>query len=165
MIKYLILFGLLNCFFYAKSQKAKFSIFISAVDSITANESEFCVEVRNTSKTPRKLAIEFEQGYLYSRSDKPNGELVIEVQRKDDNEFILLPPTADIDPIYYDKDSFFLQPGQLVTDTVHLSGSSWRKRRSKGFAAGEYRIRVLFNENEKKKQRLFPSNWIYFKLD
>lgn len=142
----------------------KVSVDIELPGPVDAKNISIIVKVKNLSGSSIKVLKNRRKDYKREKI-KSLGNYIVEIQKLESGQFLLFPPSADIDPVFDIAEYIQIGKGQTITDTLYVNGSTFSENGSKGFPQGGYRLRVSFSSNEWNSAQINNSNWVYFKIE
>lgn len=135
------------------------------INPVNAKEIVVGVSVKNLSNKSALVLKNRKQDYKREKI-RAVGNYIIEIQKFDNDKFILLEPTADINP-GFEPDVFIkFLPGKTIVDTLTILGSSFsRGKPQEGFPKGQYRMKISFNFDRWSDSQKYSSQWVEFTID
>jgi hypothetical protein len=130
------------------------------------NSQNLSLKIKVTNHLSQIKILKNRQASFKQEKIKALGNYIIEIEKWDGDKFHSVNPSADIDPVFEKPEYVYLQKGETITDTVNIDGAVFRSsNHTRGFAQGNYRLRVSFNTDEwnSKPSKAF-SSWLDFKI-
>jgi hypothetical protein len=140
---------------FKTSFKEKFYVNLRLQNSVQSNPIVIIVEVKNISNGPVSVSKNTTWDYKWT-APYYMGNYIVEIEKKENDNFKLFPPLSDIDPIYSEEAWIKLYPNEVLIDSMNISFFYSQQK----LPEGDYRVRVAFNADRWSHSLENLSNWV-----